>query len=285
MSGGSSDIDRRNFLKAGAGAFASVTGLTALSEASNSLTNYDTENIIYGPHKEDSDPYDPELLSDDIDGLFLENSSDYLGNSVQHLENLRSRPQYRELIDEMADRDIPIYFGDIDLSTDAQVAETGLMAAEAGTGAALAANAGLGEGFSKKDGALTGLAGWLLQPFITYTSFMGSDEDLDYVQASNNIHPESFAVTRGLRNDITAYKQNNLDGDFGTIWGSLHRGFEKSLERSDESLKNNIERIDDVWRNFVGNQQTVSRAVEMRSNGDNWYVEEVHEFPELDELL
>lgn len=279
------DLDRRNFLKAGAGAFASLTGLTALSEASDSLTQYDTENIIYGPHAENSEPYNPELLSDDIDGLFVENSSDYLGNSVQHLENLRSRPQYRELIDDMANRDIPIYFGDLDLSTDAMVSETGLMAAEAGTGAALTAKAGLGEEFSEKDGVLTGIAGWLLQPFVTYTAFMGSGEDLDYVQASNNIHPESFAVTRGLRNDLTAYKQNNLDGDFGTVWGSLHRGFEKSLDRSDESLKNNIKTLDDVWKNFVGNEKTASRAVEMKSNGDNWYVDEVHEFPEIDELL
>lgn len=280
-----SEVDRRNFLKAGAGTVASVTGLTAISEAASSPSNYKTENILYGPHTKESTAYNPEKLSDDIDGLFVENSSDYLEDPVQHLENLHSRPQYRELIDGMSERDIAIYFGDVDLSTDAQVAETGLTAAEAGTGAALAAKAGLGEKFSKKDCMLTGLAGWLLQPFATYSAFMGSDEDLDYVLTSNNIHPESFAMTRGFRNDVTAYKQNNLEGDFGTVWGSLHRGFEKSLDRDSESLRNDIERIDDLWKKFVGNKQTVSRAVEMRSHEDNWYVEEVHEFPGLDDTL
>ncbi|WP_414838274.1 hypothetical protein ACK3SF_02630 [Candidatus Nanosalina sp. VS9-1] len=280
------ELDRRNFLKSGAVTFASAAGLTAASEAASSLQGYSEDNdVLYGPHTEDSEPYDPSELSDDIDGLFLENSGDYMHNPVAHLENLRSRPQYRELIDEMAEREIPIYFGDVDLSTDAQVAETGLMAGEAGLGAGLAAYAGKGEDFTGTDGALAGIAGWLIQPFATYSAFMGSGGEVDHVEASNDMHPESFAMTRGLRNAVTAYKQNEMDGDFGTVWGSLHRGFGERLEQSSSSLRQEIEGYDEVWKNFVGNEDTVSTAVELQSQGGEWYVEEVHEFPELDEIV
>lgn len=284
MSGGS-ELDRRNFMKAAGGTAASITGLTAVSEAYNRMNESDTENILYGPHTEDSDPYDPEELSDDIDGLFLENSADYLAHPVAHLEELRSRPQYREVIEEMEDREASIYFGDVDLSTDAQLVETGVMAGEAAAGAGLMAKAGLGEEFSKTDGVISGVAGWLLQPFTTYSAFMASDEETDYVKASNNMHPESFAVTRGLRNAVVAYKQNSLEGDFGTVWGSLHRGFEERLAQDSKSLKDDIQSLDSIWKNFVGNTDTVSKAVELQNTGSQWYVEEVHEFPELEDEI
>ena len=283
MSDEGPELDRRNFLKAGATALASGAGLTAAGDVLSGDDNY--EDILYGPHGDGSEPYDPSELSDDIDGIFLENSADYLENPVAHLENLRSRPQYRELIDEMAEKDKSIYFGDVDLSTDARKAETGLMAGEAAVGAGLAAKAGLGEKFTRTDTALSGLAGWLMQPFAAYSAFMGSGEDVDFVEASNSVHPESFAMTRGLRNSVVAYKQNDLEGEYGTVWGSLHRGFEDRLEQSQASLKEDIADYSDIWQNFVGNEQTVFQTVEMQSHNDNWYVEEIHESDELEEII
>lgn len=278
------NLDRRNFMKAGAGTAASMTGLTVLGRGLDEGNDY--ENILYGPHTDDSEPYDPDELSDNIDGLFLENSADYIQNPVAHLEDLRSRPQYEQVIDEMAEQDKPVYFGDVNLDTDAQLAETGLMAGQAGLGAAVAAKAGLREEFTKTDAGLTGLAGWLLQPFTKYTAFMGSDEEIDFVDESNNVHPESYALTRGLRNAVVAYKQNSLDGEFGTVWGSLHTGFEDRLEESQSSLEGSIERNASIGEAFIGNEDTISNAVELQSDERNeWYVEEVHEFPELEDVL
>ncbi len=284
MSDDSSTLNRRNFMKAGAGTAASMAGLTALGRGLDEGNDY--ENILYGPHREDSEPYDPGELSDDIDGLFLENSGDYMQHPVAHLEDLRSRPQYEKVIDEIAEQDKPIYFGDVNLDTDAQLAETGLMAGQAGLGAALAAKAGLGEDFTKTDAGLTGIAGWLLQPFAKYTAFMGSDEEVDFIDESNNVHPESYALTRGLRNAVVAYKQNELEGEFGTVWGSLHTGFEDRLEESQSSLESSIDRYSSLGERFIGNRDTISRAVELQSDERNeWYVEEVHEFPELEDVV
>lgn len=284
MSDGSSTLDRRNFMKAGAGTVASMAGLTAAGRGLDEGNDY--ENILYGPHNEDSEPYNPDELSDDIDGLFLENAGDYISHPVAHLEDLRSRPQYADVIDEMAEQDKPIYFGDVDLDTDAQLAETGLMAGQASVGTALAAKAGLGEEFSKTDAGLTGVAGWLLQPFVKYAAFLRSDEEVDLIDESNNVHPESYAVTRGLRNAVVAYKQNELEGDFGTVWGSLHTGFEDRLEESQSSLESSIDRGMSIGEAFIGNEDTVSKAVELQSNErDEWYVEEVHEFPELEDVV
>ena len=277
------EIDRRNFLKAGATALASTTGLTAAGDVLSGEDDYD--NILYGPHRDGSESYDPSELSEDLDGVFLENSADYLENPVAHLENLRSRPQYRDLIDEMAERDTAIYFGDIDLSTDARKAETGLMAGQTAMGAGLAAKAGLGEDFTRTDTALSGLAGWLMQPFAAYASFMGSGGDVDLVEASNSVHPESFAMTQGLRNAVVAYKQNELEGEYGAVWGSLHRGFEDRLEQSQESLKDDIANYSDIWQRFIGNEETVSKTVEMQSHNGNWYVEEIHESEDLEEII
>ena len=283
MSDEASELNRRSFLESTATALAVGSGMTAVGGALSEDNDYD--NILYGPHRDGSEPYDPSELSEDLDGIFLENSANYFENPVAHLENLRSRPQYRELIDEMSERDVSIYFGDVDLSTDARKAETGLMVGETTAGAGLLAKAGLGEEFKRTDAALSGLAGWLMQPFAAYSTFIGSGGDLDLVEASNSVHPESFAMTRGLRNAVVAYKQNGLDGEYGSVWGSLHKGFEDRLQQSQASLEQDIANYSDIWQRFVGNEETVSKTVELQSHNDNWYVEEIHEFPELEEIL
>lgn len=301
MTGDGVSLDRRDFMKSGAATAASIAGLTgvgaALSENEDGdVSGVDGEfHILYGKHTSDSEPYDPGELPDDLDGFFIENSADYLDNPVQHMNYFETNRQYAGLVDEMAENDTPVLMADVDLSTDGRLVETGVMAGEASLGAGLATAAGVDmDGFGAKEVGMTGLAGWLLQPLASYASFMGSGQSEatgELVEASNQVHPESFRLTRDFRNSVVAYKQLALmdkreeDSSYGTVWGSLHEGFENDLEREKEALLDSIERSKPAWEPFVGNEETVYKAAEFENYDGDWYAEEVHEFEELREIV
>jgi hypothetical protein len=294
-------LDRRDFMRSGAATAGFIAGFSGLGaalskEEDGDVSGVDGEfHILYGKHTSESEPYDPGELPDDLDGFFIENSANYLDNPAGNMNYFETNGQYAGLVDEMAENDTPVLMADVNLSTDGRVAETGLMAAEAGLGAGLAAKAGVDmDGFGAKEAGITGLAGWLLQPLASYASFMGSGQSEvtgEFVDSSNQVHPESFRLTRDFRNSVVAYKQLELmerrkeDSSYGTVWGSLHEGFENDLEREKENLLDSIERSKPAWETFVENDETVYSAVEFENYGGDWYAEEVHEFEELREIV
>ncbi|MDP9248952.1 MAG: hypothetical protein M3M85_00340 [bacterium] len=255
--------------------------------------------IAYGRH---SKPQDPNEIPDNSRAVFLEASGDWTQYWNAH-SFLAGDVQYGELVTNLKERRIPIYFADVDRKEIITPVELGVEFTEFLAGVGLMYSAFKGKSndsnpqtfdrrkfFTKTGKALAGL--YLSTPFIsnglmyaTYKTEL-AQKTVETNKFIYNMHPELNIILLSFRNVVIGFKEQWVAESMAdrpiiaTVIGAGHVGLEEVLQSAQQDKLEYLQKFKPVLRSLVRTPETFYT---IRVNTDYGYAKNLI-VPELKEL-
>lgn len=263
--------------------------------------------IIYGGH---GIPVAPNLLPENLDGLFLETGttikhSNYGKDPLQSLEFFSGRTpgnqwrQYKKLFPPLEEKRIPVYFADLAFTKGVVIvyADIFVPVGESVIGATMLTKMAQEAKISRRNLLKLGVAVWLSTPFISnlarvisHATGVGEAAGAKFHKFSHKIHPEQNLLAVVLRDAIIAQKEEWLmkrrgnQPHMGTVLGAMHTEIEDQIQHSSEDRLAFLRAAKPIWKQVIS-PETFSKMVRFDFNGKEWQVGEIFEVPELKELI